>query len=162
MSVIVRDESGQIKVLTKGADSVLSQMLGPLDMDTLSGRLQNAIRENTAVALQEHATEGLRTLLICEKVISEGAYEDWLAKYKQALNSTGDGKKRKIEKAAAMVESDLNVLGSTAVQDNLQEGVPEALQSFKQAGINVWMLTGDKEETAINIGFACGMITNET
>ena len=82
MSVIVRDESGQIKVLTKGADSVLSQMLGPVDMDTLSGRLQNAIRENTAIALQEHATEGLRTLLICEKVISEGAYEDWLAKYK--------------------------------------------------------------------------------
>ena len=70
MSVIIRDPDGQIKVLTKGADSVLSEMLAPLDLSNAADRLQNEIREKTASSLQEHAIEGLRTLLICEKKIT--------------------------------------------------------------------------------------------
>ena len=62
----------------------------------------------------------------------------------------------------ALIENDFDILGSTALEDNLQDNVPESLQKFKKAGINVWVLTGDKEETAINIGFAAGMLTNET
>ena len=56
--------------MTKGADSVLSEMLAPLDLSTAAGRMQNEIREKTAFSLQEHAIEGLRTLLICEKKIT--------------------------------------------------------------------------------------------
>ena len=100
--------------------------------------------------------------MICEKRITEAEYEDWVEKYQNALNNQGPERARKIEKVAKIIEQDLNVLGSTAVQDNLQDGVPEALKSFKNAGINVWMLTGDKEETAVNIGFSSGLITNET
>ena len=162
MSVIIREPDGRIKVLTKGADSVLSDLLSPIDMNTQEGREQHEIRERTAQSLSEHATEGLRTLLICEKRITEDQYDEWLDKYQSAMNVQGPERKRKIEKVARIIEQDLNVLGSTAVQDNLQEGVPEALRSFKQAGINVWMLTGDKEETAVNIGFSSGLITNET
>ena len=61
-----------------------------------------------------------------------------------------------------MIECDFNVIGSTAVQDNLQDGVVESLRDFKEAGINVWVLTGDKEETAVNIGFASGILDNMT
>lgn len=54
------------------------------------------------------------------------------------------------------------MLGSTGVQDNLQEGVVQTLQKLKQANIKIWLLTGDKEETAINIGFASGLLDNCT
>ena len=90
-------------------------MLAAMDLSTPEGRAQNAVRERTTQSLQDHATEGLRTLLICEKKITKGQYEEWLDKYRQVQNHTGEGKKRKIEKVAAMIESDLNVLGSTAV-----------------------------------------------
>ena len=54
------------------------------------------------------------------------------------------------------------MLGSTGVQDNLQEGVVETLQKLKQAQFKIWLLTGDKEETAVNIGFASGLLDNFT
>jgi P-type E1-E2 ATPase len=62
----------------------------------------------------------------------------------------------------ALIENNYNVLGSTGVQDNLQEGVVETLQKLKQAQIKIWLLTGDKEETAVNIGFASGLLDNFT
>ena len=74
----------------------------------------------------------------------------------------GVGKQRKLEKVYALIENDLEVIGSTAVQDNLQDNVPETLEKFREAGISTWVLTGDKEETAVNVGFASGMITNDT
>ena len=110
----------------------------------------------------EHAKLGLRTLLIAERTISEGEYQDWSEKLKQVEKTQGSGKKRKIDKVHALIERDLNVIGSTAVQDNLQDNVPETLRKFKKAGISCWVLTGDKEETAVNVGFAAGMITNDT
>lgn len=67
-----------------------------------------------------------------------------------------------MDKVYALIERDFNIIGSTAVQDNLQDNVPETLNKFKKAGICTWILTGDKEETAVNVGFAAGMITNET
>jgi len=54
------------------------------------------------------------------------------------------------------------VLGSTALEDNLQEGVNETIQKLQMAHIKIWLLTGDKEETAVNIGFASGLLDNDT
>ena len=68
--MIIREPDGKIKVLTKGADSVLSECLAPIDMSTPEGRYQNEIREKTARSLHEHAMEGLRTMLICERKIT--------------------------------------------------------------------------------------------
>ena len=110
----------------------------------------------------ENAKKGLRTLLLGEKIISQQEYDDWSAKLKQAESTIGPNKKRKIEKVNVLIEKDFNVIGSTAVQDNLQDNVPETLARFKRAGIGCWILTGDKEETAINIGFSSGMISNDT
>ena len=53
------------------------------------------------------------------------------------------------------------LLGATAIEDKLQEEVPETIVALKQAGIKVWVLTGDKVETAINIGYSAGLLTNE-
>ena len=100
--------------------------------------------------------------MIAERLISEDEYRDWSERLRQAEQTQGPSKKKKIEKVHAMIEQDLNIIGSTAVQDNLQEEVPETLAKFREAGISVWVLTGDKEETAVNIGFAAGMLTTET
>ena len=55
-----------------------------------------------------------------------------------------------------------NLLGSTAIEDKLQDEVEDTIKSLKKAGIKLWVLTGDKIETAINIGFSCGLLTNDT
>ena len=55
--------------------------------------------------------------------------------------------------AHRLVERDLTIVGATAIEDRLQEGVPETIESMRAAGIKVWVLTGDKEETAVNIGY---------
>jgi len=74
----------------------------------------------------------------------------------------GAKKHRKLEKVIGLLENNFNVIGSTAVQDNLQDNVKETLLKFRQAGISTWVLTGDKEETATNVGFAAGLLTNDT
>ena len=53
------------------------------------------------------------------------------------------------------------LVGSTAIEDRLQEDVKETIEAFKETGIKVWVLTGDKVETAINIGFSCGLLNNQ-
>lgn len=56
------------------------------------------------------------------------------------------------------MESDLKYIGSSAIEDLLQEDVPETIQNLMNAGIRVWVLTGDKQETAIEIGKSCNLI----
>ncbi|KAG5877929.1 hypothetical protein JTB14_004182 [Gonioctena quinquepunctata] len=66
----------------------------------------------------------------------------------------------KIEEAANMIERKLKLIGATAIEDKLQEGVPDTIAALLQADINLWVLTGDKQETAINIGYSCKLLTN--
>lgn len=66
----------------------------------------------------------------------------------------------KIEEAANLIERNLRLIGATAIEDKLQDGVPDAIASLLQADINVWVLTGDKQETAINIGYSCKLLTH--
>lgn len=63
-----------------------------------------------------------------------------------------------MEKAADLIEKKLTLIGATAIEDKLQEGVPETIASLLKADINIWVLTGDKQETAINIGYSCKLI----
>ncbi|TKV96252.1 hypothetical protein SEVIR_9G417750v4 [Setaria viridis] len=65
----------------------------------------------------------------------------------------------KLRQAAGLVECNLTLLGATGIEDMLQDGVPEAIESLRPAGIKVWVLTGDKQETAISIGLSCGLLT---
>jgi phospholipid-translocating ATPase len=65
-----------------------------------------------------------------------------------------------VAKVNEIIENDLELIGSTAIEDKLQDGVPDTIRYIRDAGIKLWVLTGDKVETAINIGFSSGLIDN--
>ncbi|KAI9622323.1 hypothetical protein KEM48_007336 [Puccinia striiformis f. sp. tritici PST-130] len=118
----------------------------------------STIQESTLVHLEEYATEGLRTLCIAMREIPEEEYTPWSAIYERAA-ATVNGRTEEIDKASELIEKNLFLLGATAIEDKLQEGVPDTIYTLQQAGIKVWVLTGDRQETAINIGLSCRLIS---
>ncbi|CAH4036167.1 unnamed protein product [Pieris brassicae] len=150
MSVIVRAPNGDIKLFCKGADSVIYPRLagGPDAAPYAAVTLEH---------LSLFAAEGLRTLVFAVADIPEQVYKDWSNTYHKASVAIRD-REQKIEEAALLIENDLRLLGATAIEDKLQEGVPETIASLLKANINVWVLTGDKQETAINIAHSARLI----
>ncbi|KAI0201225.1 hypothetical protein F4808DRAFT_130891 [Astrocystis sublimbata] len=100
--------------------------------------------------IDQYATEGLRVLLYGYRYLSDREYEDWTAAFNDATTSLVDRQKR-IEEAAESIEKDFELAGGSAIEDKLQVGVPETIDKLRRANIKIWMLTGDKRETAINI-----------
>lgn len=107
--------------------------------------------------INDFATEGLRTLLYGYRYMEQDEYDSWKKVYLDASTSLVD-RQDKIEKAGAMIELNLELAGATAIEDKLQDGVPQAIDKLRRAKIKLWMLTGDKRETAINIGHSCSLI----
>lgn len=116
-----------------------------------------AVFERCFLHINDFATEGLRTLLYGYKYMEEDEYNDWKKIYLDASTSLAN-RQEMTEKAGAMIERDLELSGATAIEDKLQDGVPEAIDRLRRAKIKLWMLTGDKRETAINIGHSCRLI----
>ena len=116
-----------------------------------------AVFERCFQHINNFATEGLRTLLYGYRYMEEDEYKDWKKIYMDASTSLVN-RQEMIEKAGVMVERDLELAGATAIEDKLQNGVPEAIDKLRRAKIKLWMLTGDKRETAINIGHSCRLI----
>lgn len=85
------------------------------------------------------------------KDLDEESYASWAAQYKSACASSTN-RASKVAAVCEELETGLTLLGATAVEDKLQEGVPESIAALSAAGIKVWVLTGDKMETAISIG----------
>lgn len=86
--------------------------------------------------MQDYATEGLRTLCLAMREISEAEYRSWSATYNEAaatINGRGDA----LDNAAELIERDMFMLGATAIEDKLQEGVPDAIHTLQMAGIKV-------------------------
>ncbi|SGZ40243.1 related to Probable phospholipid-transporting ATPase DNF3 [Hanseniaspora guilliermondii] len=115
------------------------------------------VLERVLESIEDFSTEGLRTLLYAYKILDKEAYYEWYEKYQRAKTSV-ENRKENIDAVGGEIETDLKLLAATAIEDKLQEGVPEAIEKFKRAGIKMWMLTGDKRETAINIGYSCNLI----
>lgn len=153
MSVVVRASDGRIILYCKGADSVIYERLAA-DVDP-------ALKEKTTKDMDFFANGGLRTLCIGYRVLEEDEFLRWLRTY-EAAQSTVDDRDEAIESAAAEVEHSLQILGATALEDKLQEGVPEAIEMLHRAGIKLWILTGDKLQTAIEIGFSCNLLKQDT
>ncbi|RCV21539.1 hypothetical protein SETIT_4G147300v2 [Setaria italica] len=149
MSVIVKEPEGRILLFSKGADSVMFKRLAP------DGR---KFEEDTRRHINEYSDSGLRTLVLAYRVLDEKEYKEFNEKLNDAKTSVSADRDEKIEQAADSIEQDLILLGATAVEDKLQKGVPECIDKLAQAGIKIWVLTGDKMETAINIGFACSLL----
>ncbi|KAI7888933.1 uncharacterized protein EV154DRAFT_604382 [Mucor mucedo] len=162
MSIIMRSPSdNKIILLCKGADSVIYERLSKdLNPDNEADQNQKQIREETLQHLSVFANEGLRTLCIASRFIEEDVYQKWALRYKNASNSISN-RDEQIESVCEEIENSLTLIGGTAIEDKLQEGVPDTIAVLAEAGIKIWVLTGDKVETAINIGFACNLLTKD-
>ncbi|KAL3954884.1 hypothetical protein ACCO45_010447 [Purpureocillium lilacinum] len=152
MSSIVRMPDGRIILYCKGADSVIYARLKRGE--------QQQLRRDTAEHLEMFAREGLRTLCIAKKELTEQEYRDWKKEHDAAAAAL-ENREEKLESVAELIEQDLYLLGGTAIEDRLQDGVPDTIALLGQAGIKLWVLTGDKVETAINIGFSCNLLNND-
>ncbi|XP_021510324.2 phospholipid-transporting ATPase VD isoform X1 [Meriones unguiculatus] len=159
MSVVVRHPlSKQVVVYTKGADSVIMELLSVASPDgTNLEKQQLKIREKTQSHLDDYAKRGLRTLCIAKKVMSDTEYAEWLRDHFLAETSI-DNREELLVESAMRLENKLTLLGATGIEDRLQEGVPESIEALHKAGIKIWMLTGDKQETAVNIAYACKLL----
>ncbi|CAM5144323.1 unnamed protein product [Natator depressus] len=151
MSVIVREPGGNIRLYCKGADTVIYERLHPV----------NRQRQITQEALDIFANETLRTLCLCYKDISHDEYETWNKKFMEA-SVAASNRDEALDNVYEEIEKNLILLGATAIEDKLQDGVPETISKLAKADIKIWVLTGDKKETAENIGFSCELLTDET
>ncbi|KAK0729767.1 hypothetical protein B0H67DRAFT_477359 [Lasiosphaeris hirsuta] len=152
MSSIIRMPDGRIILFCKGADSVIYSRLKKGE--------QKELRAETAKHLETFAIEGLRTLCIAERELSEEEYLDWRKEHDIAARAL-ENRDERLEEVADKIEQELTLLGGTAIEDRLQDGVPDTIALLADAGIKLWVLTGDKVETAINIGFSCNLLHND-
>ncbi|XP_066840114.1 phospholipid-transporting ATPase IK isoform X2 [Anser cygnoides] len=150
MSVLVRDPQGTIRLYTKGADTVILARL----------RSRGPSETFTERALDCFAEETLRTLCLASKVVSEAEYCEWSRRHQEASILLQD-RAWQLDSLYEEMEQNLELLGVTAIEDKLQDGVPETIQLLKLGNIKVWVLTGDKQETAMNIGYACKLLTDD-
>ncbi|KAM6361017.1 phospholipid-transporting ATPase IA isoform 4-T4 [Alca torda] len=147
MSVIVRTPSGKLRLYCKGADTVIYDRLAE----------SSKYKEITLKHLEQFATEGLRTLCFAVAEISESDYQEWLDCYHRASTAI-QNRALKLEESYELIEKNLQLLGATAIEDKLQDKVPETIETLMKADIKIWILTGDKQETAINIGHSCKLL----
>lgn len=130
-----------------GADCVILPKCRDLDEDGLPG-LEN---------LHAFAAEGLRTLCFAERELSHDVYDAWSKKY-HAAEIEMTNREEKVQKVVQEMECNLTFIGATAVEDKLQDNVPETISRLRRAGLQIWVLTGDMRETAIEIGRSCRVI----
>ncbi|XP_075788958.1 phospholipid-transporting ATPase ID isoform X2 [Pelodiscus sinensis] len=151
MSVIVRSPDGDLTLYCKGADTILYELL-----DASCG----ALKEETMEHLNEFAGEGLRTLVVAYKSLQKDYFADWHQRHHEASTAL-DGREEKLSELYEEIETDLMLLGATAIEDKLQDGVPQTIEILSKANIKIWVLTGDKQETAVNIGYSCNMLHDD-
>lgn len=171
MSVIVECPDKSIKLLVKGADTTVLEIVGnssevvesseSMKVDSLSEVKHCAeVLVRTLGHLDNYSREGLRTLVVASKELTQREVEDWHFHYAKASTALTD-RVDMLRNVAALVEKNLVLLGATGIEDKLQKGVPETIGLLREAGIKVWVLTGDKQETAISIGFSCLLLTRD-
>lgn len=165
MSVIIKKANGKIVLISKGADSVIYERLRMLDqsekanLNVFEGE-EIKLREITLKQLENFAESGLRTLCFASRELSEDEYECFTIRHGKASTSMTN-RELLMDAVADEYERELELLGSTAIEDRLQDGVPDAIANLQMAGIKIWVLTGDKLETAVNIGFSCKLLTKK-
>ncbi|XP_030072461.1 LOW QUALITY PROTEIN: phospholipid-transporting ATPase IF [Microcaecilia unicolor] len=143
MSVIVENPSGEKILFTKGAESAIIP------------NSKNGEIDKTRIHIEEFALKGLRTLCIAYRIFSSKEYQEIderLHKARTALQQ----REEKVSDEFRFIERDFVLLGATGVEDRLQDKVQETIEALRLAGIKVWVLTGDKHETAVSVSLSCG------
>jgi phospholipid-translocating ATPase len=145
MGIIVRHEAtGRYIFYLKGAEVVIEERVVASQRTIVKEHCENL------------SMEGLRTLVICQKVLTEEEFEEWKKEYNEAQASL-QNRDANVQEVIEQLEYDMELLGVTGVEDKLQEDVQITIESFRNAGINIWMLTGDKVETATCIAISAGL-----
>ncbi|XP_016518880.1 probable phospholipid-transporting ATPase IF isoform X1 [Poecilia formosa] len=143
MSVILETPSGGKMLFTKGAESAVLPF-------TTTGEI-----EKTRLHVDEFALKGLRTLVVACRHFSPKEYID-VDKRLMSARTALQRREEKLQQAFAHIENHLHLLGATGVEDKLQDKVPETIEVLRRAGIKIWVLTGDKHETAVSVSLSCG------
>ncbi|XP_029017518.1 phospholipid-transporting ATPase ID-like [Betta splendens] len=151
MSVIVRSPEGKLCLYCKGADTIIYERLHPS-----CSKLMDVTTEH----LNEFAGEGLRTLVLAYKDLEEEYFTQWQRRHHEA-STTLDDREARLDQLYEEIETGLMLLGATAIEDKLQDGVPQTIEQLSKADIKIWVLTGDKQETAENIGYSCNLLREE-
>ncbi|XP_059652856.1 phospholipid-transporting ATPase 1 [Cornus florida] len=152
MSVILGCPDKTVKVFVKGADTTMFSVIDKsLNLDIVRA---------TEAHIHSYSSVGLRTLVIGMRELSDSEFEQWQFSY-EAASTALIGRAALLRKVAGNVENNLRILGASGIEDKLQQGVPEAIESLRMAGIKVWVLTGDKQETAISIGYSSRLLTGK-
>ncbi|TYI62242.1 hypothetical protein E1A91_D10G231300v1 [Gossypium mustelinum] len=152
MSVILGFPDRSVKVFVKGADtSIFSVIDRSMDMKVI---------RTTEAHLHSYSSLGLRTLVVGMRELSTSEFKQWHSTF-EAASTALIGRASLLQKVANNIENNLHILGASGIEDKLQQGVPEAIESLRTAGIKVWVLTGDKQETAISIGYSSKLLTSK-
>ena len=145
-----RNKHETIHVFTKGAECVIL----PACVTPQSGA--NAMVHQTKIIVDNYASDGLRTLVYAYKQLTRTEFESFASQLEQAKQSIVNRVKFMRDVYHQIESRGMSLLGVTAIEDKLQEGVAETIEKLGRAGITTWMVTGDKKETAVNLGHASG------
>uniref|UniRef100_A0A8D2L1R7 Phospholipid-transporting ATPase n=1 Tax=Varanus komodoensis TaxID=61221 RepID=A0A8D2L1R7_VARKO len=149
MSVLVKTNNGTIYLFCKGADSAIFPRVPPAEV------------QRTRVHVENNALDGYRTLCVAYKEISYAEYEIISRQIKDATMALQD-REAKMARVFDEVEKNMHLIGSTAVEDKLQELAAETIEALHAAGMKIWVLTGDKLETAQATCYACKLFQTST
>ncbi|CAD5217112.1 unnamed protein product [Bursaphelenchus xylophilus] len=152
MSIVVRSEN-KLLLLTKGADEQIFPNLESSESPELI--------EETRKILNDYGRIGLRTLVMAMKELDEEEFEDWLATREFVESIDDDEAEQLLSESSSQLEVGLHLLGVTAIEDRLQMGVTDTISALRNAGIQIWVLTGDKCETAVNIAKSCHLFNKK-
>lgn len=152
MSVILGYPDNSVRLFVKGADTTM--------FSVIDKSFNKDLIKATESHLYSYSSLGLRTLVIGMRELNTSEFEQWHAAYEKASTSVF-GRAAMLRKISNNIENNVCILGASAIEDKLQQGVPEAIESLRIAGIKVWVLTGDKQETAISIGYSSKLLTND-
>ena len=150
MSVIIKDIDEKLHVFSKGAETTMFEACVSGDID------------KTEQQITSFANIGLRTLVLGYKTISEEQYTAFNDALETSSQSLRLNRAKFIREVYCSMEKDFQLIGVTGIEDKLQDEVVQTIQDLKTAKIKVWMLTGDKKETAINLGHSAGLLTHDS
>ena len=145
MGIVLKNKKhGHIIYYLKGAENVMMKFVKKQYISYISENAENL------------ATKGLRTLVLTQKILTEEYFENWNKEYKEAITAM-ENRKEKIANVVSKLENNMDFLCVTGVEDLLQDDVATTIDNLRNAGMKVWMLTGDKVETATCISISAGI-----